>query len=244
MLPGGEARNPHCTHTPAHTTAPAPIAEQDAVDVAIQTLCYMLADVDNAVLARMVKLGAAVAIIGRQQATTDIPPHSHLRGVQCGNGGGTYDESTRGMGGHPCCPTCRCMPVCVALMALLWERACHLNASFATPSHSAAWVRRTCLCWMRIAIPLSPSWCTSSPILSWTWVCMAHRCECGDRRWQRSAVLQWRGRGKRISPCNPVALQVVQIDQGAASCHTSPCPSHAGGHRGSLPCCPCQRRLQ
>lgn len=45
------------------------------MDVAAHTICYMLADVDDAIVARMRELGAALAIIGRQQATTDIPPH-------------------------------------------------------------------------------------------------------------------------------------------------------------------------
>ena len=27
--------------------------------------------------------------------------YRHLRGVACGNGGGSYDEATRGLGGHP-----------------------------------------------------------------------------------------------------------------------------------------------
>lgn len=77
---------------------------QEAVGLAVETMCYMLADVDNAVVTRLVEQGGEVAIIGCRQLTSDIPAHSHLKGLQCGNGGGTYDESTRGVGGHMACP--------------------------------------------------------------------------------------------------------------------------------------------
>lgn len=44
------------------------------------------------------------------QSTCDLPMYRHLRGVSCGNGGGSYDEATRGLGGNPgqCVPDCCC----------------------------------------------------------------------------------------------------------------------------------------
>ena len=68
--------------------------------IAASTMAAMLRDVDASIVQRIVELGGEVAVIGKDQVTTDIPAYSHLRGVECGNGGGTYDEGTRGLGGH------------------------------------------------------------------------------------------------------------------------------------------------
>lgn len=76
---------------------------QEALDIAAATLECMLAHVEPAVVVRMARLGAEVAIIGRGQSTTDIPAHAHLKGQSCGDGR-DFDAGTRGLGGTVACP--------------------------------------------------------------------------------------------------------------------------------------------
>ncbi|KAI7837512.1 hypothetical protein COHA_008648 [Chlorella ohadii] len=80
----------------------------EAVCAAEHVVESMLRDADPAVLSALVDSGAELAIIGREQSTCDLPMYRHLRGVSCGNGGGSYDEATRGLGGNPGCPTTSC----------------------------------------------------------------------------------------------------------------------------------------
>jgi len=52
------------------------------------------------VLANLVKAGAELHIIGKDQMTSDLPEHRHLKGQQFGSvKGQTVDERTRGLGG-------------------------------------------------------------------------------------------------------------------------------------------------
>ncbi|KAL4451787.1 hypothetical protein ABPG75_007449 [Micractinium tetrahymenae] len=81
---------------------------QEAVDKAEDLIEHMLGGAPPEVVAAMVEAGAEVAIIGKDQATTDLPMYRHLRGVDCGNGGGDYDKATRGLGGNPGNPTTSC----------------------------------------------------------------------------------------------------------------------------------------
>jgi hypothetical protein len=75
--------------------------DQRAVEQAEHIVHSMLQDAEQGTVATMLQGGAEVAVIGRHQATTDLPMYRHLRGVDCENGGGDYDEATRGLGGNP-----------------------------------------------------------------------------------------------------------------------------------------------
>lgn len=75
--------------------------DQQAVQQAEHIVHSMLQGAEQATVATMVQGGAEVAVIGRHQATTDLPMYRHLRGMDCENGGGDYDEATRGLGGNP-----------------------------------------------------------------------------------------------------------------------------------------------
>ena len=74
-----------------------------AVEKAALTLTHMLADVDQSIIQRMMHLGAAIGIIGKNQNTTDIPAHCHLKGERSCDGR-DYDVGTRGLGGSTACP--------------------------------------------------------------------------------------------------------------------------------------------
>jgi hypothetical protein len=76
---------------------------KSAIDHAALTLTHMLTDVDQSILHRMLHLGAAIGIIGKDQYTTDIPAHAHLKG-QKSTDGRDYDHGTRGLGGSVACP--------------------------------------------------------------------------------------------------------------------------------------------
>jgi hypothetical protein len=65
----------------------------------------MLKDGNQDVVRRMVENGCSVGIIGRNQVESDLPPHSHLRGM-VGSDGRSYDEMCRGVGGVKGCPMC------------------------------------------------------------------------------------------------------------------------------------------
>ncbi|KAK9855747.1 hypothetical protein WJX84_009961 [Apatococcus fuscideae] len=79
-----------------------------AVEIAAHLLNQLLACCNDGMLQRLQKAHAAFAIIGRQQVTTDIPPHSHLRGLKCSTLDRTYDSGTRGLGGSSTNPTASC----------------------------------------------------------------------------------------------------------------------------------------
>lgn len=74
-----------------------------AVEHAAVTLTHMLADVDQSIVHRMLILGAAIGIIGKDQNTTDIPAHRHLKG-QKSSDGRDFDERIRGLGGNLAIP--------------------------------------------------------------------------------------------------------------------------------------------
>lgn len=59
-------------------------------------------------LARMIQLGVEVAIIGRDQKTTDIPAHRHLKGSKIHNSARTFERDTRGVGATISCPVMSC----------------------------------------------------------------------------------------------------------------------------------------
>lgn len=71
---------------------------QQALALASECLAHLLADVDEGIVQQLCKLGACLGIIGIHQNTTDIPAHSHLKGV-CGSDGRDYDKDIRGLGG-------------------------------------------------------------------------------------------------------------------------------------------------
>ena len=70
------------------------------------TLSYMLSEVPFDILERLVQHEADIAIIGRDQVVSDMPPHCHLKGESCAVGERTFDHGTRGVGGNVGCPTC------------------------------------------------------------------------------------------------------------------------------------------
>lgn len=70
------------------------------------TLSYMLSEVPFDILQRLVQHEADIAIIGRDQVVSDMPPHCHLKGESCAVGERTFDHGTRGVGGNVGCPTC------------------------------------------------------------------------------------------------------------------------------------------
>lgn len=78
------------------------IAAYDCVgDAAIagakELIQHMLAGVRPAIIERMVGFSSQIAIIGRNQVTTDIPQHMYLKGSRVPDGR-DYDEGTRGLG--------------------------------------------------------------------------------------------------------------------------------------------------
>lgn len=66
----------------------------------------MLRDVPHDIIQRLVQNEADIAIIGREQVVSDMPPHCHLKGEACAVGERTFDNGTRGVGGNLGCPTC------------------------------------------------------------------------------------------------------------------------------------------
>lgn len=79
---------------------------ETAVAATADTLHYMLTDLPANILQRLVQHEADIAIIGRDQVVSDMPPHCHLKGQACAVGERTFDHGTRGVGGNPGCPTC------------------------------------------------------------------------------------------------------------------------------------------
>lgn len=73
---------------------------------ATEILRYMLHETPASICQRLTAHDADIAIIGREQVVSDMPPHGHLRGQSCAVGDRTFDHGTRGVGGNPACPTC------------------------------------------------------------------------------------------------------------------------------------------
>lgn len=82
------------------------LVPEAAVSAAAEALQYMLADTPASICARLADNDADIAIIGRHQVVSDMPPHSHLRDQSCAVGDRTFDKGTRGVGGNLACPTC------------------------------------------------------------------------------------------------------------------------------------------
>ncbi|GLI69260.1 hypothetical protein VaNZ11_013842 [Volvox africanus] len=76
-----------------------------AVRVAEHIINCMLETSPPGIVRRLVAGGACVAIIGRDQCTTDIPAHTFLRWAE---GGRDTDTTTRGLGGTAENPTTSC----------------------------------------------------------------------------------------------------------------------------------------
>ena len=79
---------------------------ESAIIAAAESLQYMLHATPAAICQRLAENDADIAIIGRDQVVSDMPPHGHLRGQSCAVGDRTFDHGTRGVGGNLACPTC------------------------------------------------------------------------------------------------------------------------------------------
>lgn len=77
-----------------------------AIMAAAEILQYMLHETPASICQRLAAHDTDIAIIGRDQVVSDMPPHGHLRGQSCAVGDRTFDHGTRGVGGNPACPTC------------------------------------------------------------------------------------------------------------------------------------------
>eukprot|EP00878_Enallax_costatus_P020668 GHUV01021857.1.p1 GENE.GHUV01021857.1~~GHUV01021857.1.p1 ORF type:complete len:328 (+),score=76.77 GHUV01021857.1:864-1847(+) len=80
---------------------------QAAVDQCACCITHMMATADLAVMKRIQQAGCKLAIIARQQVTTDIPPH-HFMKRQAAEGGRDIDATTRGLGATHAVPTASC----------------------------------------------------------------------------------------------------------------------------------------
>jgi len=85
---------PVCAHS---------IVDERAVDFAAKVVSGMLSRVNPLVIHKMNAYGVEVAIISRQQATTDIPAHGHLKHRKTSDGR-CFDKGTRGLGATISCP--------------------------------------------------------------------------------------------------------------------------------------------
>lgn len=83
------------------------VVSDPALVVAADRLARMLRNMPAAVSERLARRGAAFHIIGIGQATSDLPEHAHMKGVDggyTGEKGVTLDQRARGMGGvHSSC---------------------------------------------------------------------------------------------------------------------------------------------
>ncbi|EKX55245.1 hypothetical protein GUITHDRAFT_53200, partial [Guillardia theta CCMP2712] len=71
-----------------------------AIEVAKHVVQKMLEHASKDVCDRLVCGFASVAVIGRNQVTSDMPPHAFLKNLQTGEGSGrSYDTGCRGVGG-------------------------------------------------------------------------------------------------------------------------------------------------
>mmetsp|Transcript_66353 Transcript_66353/g.128306 ORF Transcript_66353/g.128306 Transcript_66353/m.128306 type:complete len:427 (-) Transcript_66353:145-1425(-) len=80
-----------------------PCVEERAVSEVVRVVESMLSSVHGDVLARMHQCGCTVGIIGRCQKTSDMPPHSYLKGYKTSDGR-CFDQGTRGLGGTKAIP--------------------------------------------------------------------------------------------------------------------------------------------
>eukprot|EP00746_Dinoflagellata_sp_MGD_P024750 gnl/MRDRNA2_/MRDRNA2_158113_c0_seq1.p1 gnl/MRDRNA2_/MRDRNA2_158113_c0~~gnl/MRDRNA2_/MRDRNA2_158113_c0_seq1.p1 ORF type:complete len:256 (+),score=45.78 gnl/MRDRNA2_/MRDRNA2_158113_c0_seq1:98-865(+) len=81
-----------------------PEVDEAAIKRAELVVSAMLRSADQQVISRMLSCKCSVGIIGRNQKTTDLPPHSWLK-FQETDDGRDYDQSTRGLGGTKSVPT-------------------------------------------------------------------------------------------------------------------------------------------
>ena len=59
---------------------------ESAITAAAESLQYMLLDTPTSICQRLAENDADIAIIGRDQVVSDMPPHGHLRGQSCAVG--------------------------------------------------------------------------------------------------------------------------------------------------------------
>lgn len=79
------------------------VVQDIAMEVTRETVQHMLSDVDASIIQRMKDVGLEIAIIGRDQCTSDIPAHAHLKNKYTEDGR-LYDTGTRGLGATVACP--------------------------------------------------------------------------------------------------------------------------------------------
>ena len=91
-----------------------------AIMAAAEILQYMLHETPASICQRLAAHDADIAIIGRDQVVSDMPPHGHLRGQSCAVGDRTFDHGTRGVGGNPACPTCSVGAYCKRRLYSHW----------------------------------------------------------------------------------------------------------------------------
>ena len=70
-----------------------------AIEAARRIVERMLEHCQPAIVHRMAAAGCSVAVIGRGQVTSDMPPHNFLKGIQASLGQRSYDDGCRGVGG-------------------------------------------------------------------------------------------------------------------------------------------------
>ncbi len=72
--------------------------DERAISICSRTVEQMLRDASSAVCQRLIKRRISIAVIGRAQKTSDMPPHSFLRDIPTVDGR-SYDDGCRGVGG-------------------------------------------------------------------------------------------------------------------------------------------------
>ena len=85
---------PICAHS---------IVDEKAIDFAARAVSGMLSRVNPLVIHKMNAYGVEVAIISKEQTTTDIPAHGHLKHKRTSDGR-CFDKGTRGLGATISCP--------------------------------------------------------------------------------------------------------------------------------------------
>ena len=81
-----------------------------AISIAARTVEKMLQDADADICRRLVEREITLAIIGAQQVTSDMPPHSFLKNRKTGDGR-CFDDGCRGVGWGACCAfKAACLP--------------------------------------------------------------------------------------------------------------------------------------
>ena len=93
------------------------------------------------------------------QVTTDIPPHSHLRGQKCSTLDRTYDAGTRGLGGSSTNPTASCGDhLLLNILSATDIRIQHAILVFQIHLHSSQGKRET----LPIALQQAPARCATA----------------------------------------------------------------------------------